>query len=840
MERIKKFFAPPVFEDPEQTRQAYMLNMISWIFTSLATLVILSLISAFSDGISGETLFNLSYRVIPFYLASILGQILMRNGRVRAASIAYVAILWLAYTISVFTSGSVYASEFAFYFLAILISGLLLGARASVILLVASIVASGISVFLYNQGIVPQIVLERTTFITQWLTVSLGFTIGTLVLYLFTREINRAQEELQTANQELEEAQQALEIQVNVKTRGLELAAAVGHDLAQERNLDVLLEKAVDAIRAQFDLYYVQIYLADEGQNRLILRAGTGDVGDALVARGHRLAFGAGSINGAAATTQQPIVVSDTAANPLFRPNALLPDTKSEMSVPLLAADKVVGVLNVQSNEVYGLTPEDFTTYTVLAGQLAIAIENANLFAETRAAQRAANEEAKRSTYENWEAYLNAIARHERFGYTFDGLSLEPVRIEGDQPVKVKDETMVIPIVINGEMVGSIEVEAEELEDTSKVMVNAVAQQIAQHAESLRLLSDAERYRDEAQEAIRRLTRESWEGYQPNLDELGYEYDQNVVRPIPDVAENEDAHVTLTHGIEVHGESIGLLEICDVDPNSVEAEALVSSVTAVLSAHIENLRLSEQTEVALADSEKRGADLNLINRVVSLATESLDMELTLQAITEELGNALGYDRISISLIDLVRNNFQIMAEYLADPAARRTKGMTFSLDGDRLIPEVIRTRSPLIITNIHNSPSNSPAFEMVRTMGIEMFAMLPMMVGQDVVGTLSLASQDSERVPTEAELSLLQTMIRQIATAVQNARLFAETQQRARRDQILNEITARVYAAVDADSVLQTAAKEINRQLGLETYVILDEETGLEPQAENGSNGHQS
>ena len=106
MERIKKIFAPPVFEDPEQTRQAYMLNMVSWIFSILATLVILSLISAFSDGISGETLFNLSYRVIPFYLASILGQTLMRNGRMRAASIAYVAILWLAYTISIFTSGS--------------------------------------------------------------------------------------------------------------------------------------------------------------------------------------------------------------------------------------------------------------------------------------------------------------------------------------------------------------------------------------------------------------------------------------------------------------------------------------------------------------------------------------------------------------------------------------------------------------------------------------------------------------------------------------------------------------------------------------------------------------
>ena len=368
-------------------------------------------------------------------------------------------------------------------------------------------------------------------------------------------------------------------------------------------------------------------------------------------------------------------------------------------------------------------------------------------------------------------------------------------------------------------------------------MVNAVAQQIARQAENLRLFSEAEKYRDEAEDAIQRLTRENWEVYESRISTFGYEYDQDMVHPLGQFDEAEDEAVSLTRDIKIHGESIGSLEVCDLDPDSGQAEALMDTVSSVLSAHIENLRLSEQTELALADSQKRGADLDLINRVVSIATESLDMEYTLQSIADELGTALGYDRVSISLIDVPRNSFTIMAEYVSGMVEKKTRGMTFSLDGDAFIPEVMRTKNPLTTANIKNTPSTSPAFEMVRAMNMDMFAMFPMIVGQDVVGTVSVASKETGRVLTDDEIVLLQTMIRQIATAVQNARLFTQTEQRARRDQILNEITARVYTAVDADSILQTAAKEIHRQLGFEAFVYLDDSAELEAQPDNGNNG---
>lgn len=839
IERARKLFAPPVYEDREETRLAYMLNFVTWVYLGLALFSSFSLISLIGDAVGFNLVAtNFAVRVSPFLLGFAFGQWLMRRGRVRAASITFIVIVWSGYTVSMFQTGSVYSTAFSFYFLTILMTGLFLGTRATLVILFVSILAGSVAALFELQGRLPEInFASPIQVVTHWVVLVVGFSVATAVLYMFNRNRNQSEEEIRLANEELRQAQEALEIQISKKTRGLELAAEVGQDLAQERNLNRLLDQAVHTIQEQFDLYYVQIYLADVGERRLMLRAGTGDAGKTLVQRGHRLAINPGSINGAAAYSKQPIVVSDTKSNPLFRPNALLPDTKAEMAIPLIVADHIVGVLNVQSDVVYGLTADDFTTYNVLAGQVAIAIENANLFEETRKTQLAAEIAAKQSTRDAWELYLDAIERHERFGYTFDGISLDAVRkMEEGATVSHRSENeLIVPIIINDELIGSIAIEADDLQDSAKIMVNAVAQQVAQQAESLRLLSETEKYRDEAEEAVRRLTRESWEQHETQLDATGYEYDHDFVQPIQLGVDDEVP--ALAKEIKVHGESIGQLEILDVDPNSVEAEALIASVVAALSARLENLRLTEQTESALADSQKRSEELDLINRIVSLATESLDMEYTLQRIVEELGRELNYDRISIAMINHAKNNFTIAAEFNTSTVLNNTKGMTFSLDGMGVTADVVKNNTPVVVNNLQDQETNAPALAIMREQGVHLFAVLPMSVGQDVLGMLSIASLQTERQIDEEELALLETMIRQIATAVQNANLFASTQQRARRDQILNEITARVYAAVDAESILQTAAKEINRQLGLEAYVYLDNEIELTAQTDNGHDG---
>jgi PAS domain S-box-containing protein len=153
--------------------------------------------------------------------------------------------------------------------------------------------------------------------------------------------------------------------------------------------LDHLLPQAVQYVCETFDLYQVQIYLADESRQYLILRASTGHAGMELLAAGHQLPLDESSLNGTAVIHKQAVIVADTSQSPLFRPNTLLPDTRSEMVIPLVVGEDVLGVLDLQSSQAGGLTEENLAAFSVLAGQLAIAIQNEN---QNQATQQALQE----------------------------------------------------------------------------------------------------------------------------------------------------------------------------------------------------------------------------------------------------------------------------------------------------------------------------------------------------------------------------------------------------------------------------------------------------------------
>jgi GAF domain-containing protein len=319
-------------------------------------------------------------------------------------------------------------------------------------------------------------------------------------------------------NRELRDTRAFLEARIALRTRDLDLAAEAGRRVSQVRDLDALLAQAVELIRVRFDLYYTQIYLADPAERVLTLRSGTGAVGAELVKRGHRLLLGPGSINGAAAVDRRAVVVSDTKASSIFKPNPLLPETRSEIAVPLIAGDRLMGVLDLQSSQAEGLTTEQLVVFQALAGQLAVAIENANLFAEAEEARTEVEAQARRLTGVGWKDFLDGLERSERLGYTYDLDKLAPL----SEPLKKSDEPSVLaaPVSIAGESIGLLKLEAEADRDWTEdeiAVVQSVARQIAQQTENLRLFSQTERYRREAEEAARRLAREGWEEY---LDKL--------------------------------------------------------------------------------------------------------------------------------------------------------------------------------------------------------------------------------------------------------------------------------------------------------------------------------
>ena len=164
----------------------------------------------------------------------------------------------------------------------------------------------------------------------------------------------------------------------------MQTAAEIARDISSALNLDELLLKAVNLIHDRFDFYHASIFLIDSGKNYAVIREGTGKAGMQMKREGHKLAIGSKSIVGFVAGQGEPLVVNDTSKDATHLPNSLLPDTRAEAAIPLKSGDRILGVLDVQSTTPYSFSPTDINIFQTLADQLAIAVTNTELFADTQ------------------------------------------------------------------------------------------------------------------------------------------------------------------------------------------------------------------------------------------------------------------------------------------------------------------------------------------------------------------------------------------------------------------------------------------------------------------------
>ena len=145
--------------------------------------------------------------------------------------------------------------------------------------------------------------------------------------------------------------------------------------------LDDLLQTVADLTKAQFNLYHAHIYLIDGEREYLTLAAGAGDIGRLLVNRGHQiLTTHPHSLVARASREMQPVIVNDVTQVTDFLPNPMLPDTQSEMAVPLVFANQTLGVLDVQADTIGQFDESTAYIYSLLANQIAVAIQNAQSF----------------------------------------------------------------------------------------------------------------------------------------------------------------------------------------------------------------------------------------------------------------------------------------------------------------------------------------------------------------------------------------------------------------------------------------------------------------------------
>ncbi len=308
----------------------------------------------------------------------------------------------------------------------------------------------------------------------------------------------------------------------------LAAAAEVSSAATSMTNLDRLLTEAVALIKDRFALYYAGLFLVDRGRTWAVLTAGTGEAGAVMLDRGHRLDVGGDSMIGRCVASGEAQIVSDTSSitpdsEVLWRPNPLLPGTRSELALPLVSRGTVIGAMTIQDEHPGAFTEGDITTLQTMADQLANAIENARLLEEMERTLRELQLATGRYTEETWRKFIRE--RTSPLGYRYRLVDVtaagEPrpevvAAMEQDAVVMVGGTPMLaserpaegapppaepsatgvsVPIRLRNQVLGALNLrfEGDTVAPEVLQMIEQVSERLAVSLESARLLEESRR-----------------------------------------------------------------------------------------------------------------------------------------------------------------------------------------------------------------------------------------------------------------------------------------------------------------------------------------------------------
>jgi len=306
----------------------------------------------------------------------------------------------------------------------------------------------------------------------------------------------------------------------------LEASAQVSHASASILETQPLMQQVVELIREQFGLYYVGLFLVEQagggiGDDWAVLRAGTGGAGQAMMARGHRHKIGQGMIGWSIAHAE-PRIALEAEEDVVRLASPELPDTRSEAALPLRSRGQVLGALTVQHTEPGAFDQDTLVVLQIMADQVAVALDNARLFAEHQqalvAAQRAYGELSRTAWLEILHTRPDLGIRSDQRGVTSASDIWRPEMeqaldmghtIRGNGGDNDGRRVLAVPITVRGQVIGVLDTykpaQGSDWAEEEVNLLEAIADQVGEALESARLYQETQR-RAAREQAIRHVT----------------------------------------------------------------------------------------------------------------------------------------------------------------------------------------------------------------------------------------------------------------------------------------------------------------------------------------------
>ncbi|GAB4532531.1 MAG: hypothetical protein Kow0063_13190 [Anaerolineae bacterium] len=329
---------------------------------------------------------------------------------------------------------------------------------------------------------------------------------GSDELSLLARTFNQLASELSRLYRDLEQRVIERTRELELRSAYLQASAEVSRAATSILESDELIRQVVELIREQFNLYYVGLFLLDEPGEWAVLRAGTGEAGQAMLARGHRIKVGEGMIGWSVAHAR-PRVALEAGEDAVRLATAELPETRSEAAIPLRSRGRVIGALTVQDSRAGAFDQDIIAALQTMADQVAIALDNAHLFAESQAALEATRRAYSQLSYEAWRELLRARTE---WGYTYAHKSILPARgpwrpemlqaMRASRSVKSlngEEHCLAVPLKVRDQVIGVLSFEKDKADKawTSEevMLLELLVEQLGLALESARLYQDTQR-----------------------------------------------------------------------------------------------------------------------------------------------------------------------------------------------------------------------------------------------------------------------------------------------------------------------------------------------------------